>query len=224
MSFISRTLNLILPGLGNAINGQYRAALIASAALMILFVAGVGLAWVETRTGWLALLAGYITLGALSSLGGLASRPTMPRAVKATAIYFSSLALIGTAVFYVQPHLTGYSIYLIPSDSMAPTIEPGDIVLVKEVKRDESPQIGQVVVFVDAPDSSTHYIKRVAPKPFALRQSGKDQYFMLGDNAEHSLDSRYIGLVDRTRINEVAKIILFSISDKSRITLELKVK
>lgn len=224
MSFILRILNLILPGLGSAISGRCKRALVASIAVPVVFISGAGFAWVETRTGWLILLSSYIGLGAFSSLGGVVSRVTVAHAVKTTALYISSLIGFGFAIFYLQAHITGYSLYLIPSNSMAPTIKRGDIVLVKRIKPDQTPKIGEVVVFADATNSTTHYIKRIARKPFSLRQSAEDQYFVLGDNAEHSLDSRYIGLVDRARISEAAKIILLSVTDIKRALIELSVK
>lgn len=77
---------------------------------------------------------------------------------------------------------------------MLPTLPAGALVAVSRVGGD--PVVGAVVV-VRRPDGSEH-LKRIA------RRDGEG-YFVLGDNAEASTDSRHYGSVSRRDIVGIAR-------------------
>jgi len=78
--------------------------------------------------------------------------------------------------------------------SMSPTLPVGALVAVSRVRAD--PEVGAVVV-VRRPDGSEH-LKRIASRDGA-------EYFVLGDNAEASTDSRHYGSVRRQDIVGIAR-------------------
>jgi signal peptidase I len=137
-------------------------------------------------------------------------------------------------------------IYAIPSASMAPTLEPGDQIVVTRYIA-SAPERGHVVVFRSPLSPDELMVKRVIalpgdlvdsrlgrvrigghtlPEPYTLRQaaSGAIQsqlvpagcYFVLGDNREDSLDSRSWGVISRDRIVGRARLVLWSSSTSHR--------
>lgn len=144
---------------------------------------------------------------------------------------------------------TRYRVYRIPSAAMAPTIQPGDRVL---VRRTNEVAAGDLAAFVFPGDQQTQLLKRIVAtggdtvqirskhlfvngnelsEPYAFfddPQSYPDQpalpepyrsrdhfgplrvppnhYFVLGDNRDHSHDSRYWGTVPAENI--LGRVIL----------------
>lgn len=137
-------------------------------------------------------------------------------------------------------------IYAIPSSSMAPTLEPGDQIIVLRYF-DSSPERGHVVVFRSPLNADELMVKRVVglpgdlvdsrlgrlrigghtlPEPYVLQQAATgaiqaqlvpaDSYFVLGDNREGSFDSRAWGVVRREAIVGRARLVLWSSSSTGR--------
>jgi signal peptidase I len=138
---------------------------------------------------------------------------------------------------------TAMHIYAIPSASMAPTLRPGDQIVVTRYLGTE-PERGDVVVFHSPNGSDELMVKRIVgvagdlidsrlgrlrvgghtvAEPYVLNEAttGAIQaqlipagsFFVLGDNRENSYDSRSWGLVSRDRIVGHARLILWSSTD-----------
>lgn len=130
-------------------------------------------------------------------------------------------------------------IYSIPSGSMAPTLEPGDQIVVTPYFGG-APDRGHIVVF-QSPVEDELLVKRVIAVPgevvdsrlgrvriggYTLAEpyvhpvaaSGaisalvipQESYFVLGDNRDDSIDSRAWGVVPRSAIVGRARMILWS--------------
>ncbi|HEX9340290.1 MAG TPA: nickel-type superoxide dismutase maturation protease [Thermoplasmata archaeon] len=81
--------------------------------------------------------------------------------------------------------------FRVEDDSMRPTLEPGDFVLVNRwAYRFRKPAEGDVVV-LRSPEGPNFLIKRIANVVDATK------VFVVGDNPQGSRDSRHFGPVDR---------------------------
>ena len=128
-------------------------------------------------------------------------------------------------------------IYSIPSESMAPTLEVGDQIVVTPYFAGE-PERGHIVVFRagdelmvkrvvalpgDLVDSRLGRLRiggYTVSEPYVLRIAATgaipsqvvpaESYFVLGDNRDDSLDSRSWGFVPRAAIVGRARMILWS--------------
>ena len=89
--------------------------------------------------------------------------------------------------------------------SMSPALNPGELVVVREGGFDDrSPRKGQLVAVRPTTLGGQAFVKRVAALPLERVtvdgkewQLSKDEFFLLGDHTEHSLDSRVFGPVTR---------------------------
>lgn len=110
--------------------------------------------------------------------------------------------------------------YRVPSGSMLPTIQIGDHILTNKMAYDfkipftelslaqtGEPKRGDVIVFRYPQDESINFVKRVAGLPGdsvlvdqKLVIVPQDMFYVLGDNHDNSLDSRYWGFVPRKNI------------------------
>ena len=78
---------------------------------------------------------------------------------------------------------------------MLPVLRPGDVVFVRESAfRRRPPRLGEIVVARPASLGGRALVKRIVgtPRP--------DEYFLLGDHAADSLDSRTLGPMMRREL------------------------
>lgn len=155
---------------------------------------------------------------------------------------FSALTALPVVIYLVNPldvpsldprlRLLGIAPFLIPANSMSPTLENGDHIIVNAWPyRLDAPQRGDLVVFFHPQQPETKYVKRLVGLPgervalrggtvfidsealdepyvldlaqertpetteMAERTIPAGEFFMLGDNRNHSYDSRYWGPV-----------------------------
>ncbi len=85
--------------------------------------------------------------------------------------------------------------FRVADDSMRPTLEPGDYVLVNRwAYRRRGPAVGDVVVLRDPEEPARFLVKRVASEP------DPGSLFVVGDNEARSRDSRHFGPVRRAAV------------------------
>ena len=113
----------------------------------------------------------------------------------------------------------------IVSDSMSPTLEKGDVVLVNRLCLRMGRQIkrGDIVVFKGSDGRNT--VKRVAGMPGDKMRTfdglcivPRGHFFLCGDKGGNSLDSRIYGAVDGTSIVGVVVTYLGNIHNDKRTT------
>lgn len=213
-------MNLVLPGFGGAASGHCQVAAQGIISISLLIACSVYFEWIESRIGWKSIFATYLLIGMLTSWKQTALSTVRKDCPPYVTLFFYGISLTAIALILVQPRLTGYSLYFIPTASMTPTLQPGDIILAKKLDEALKPKLGEIVTFTDQ-TGTMHYIKRVSQKPFALHRSDEDQFYLLGDNSEQSMDSRHMGLIKRTSIQDSAKIVLINTATFSRRLLEL---
>lgn len=92
--------------------------------------------------------------------------------------------------------------------SMSPVLNSGELVVVRGGEfEDRPPRKGEIVAVRPASLGGQAFVKRVAALPLERVavdgrqwQLGEDEFFLLGDHAEHSLDSRAFGPVMREEL------------------------
>ena len=137
--------------------------------------------------------------------------------------YVLPLAVAVAIVFPLRSSLADW--YDVPTGSMKPTIMEGDrIVAIKaaydlkvpfttrHIAKWADPELGHIVI-VYSPHDGKRLVKRIGAVPgdsFGGSVVPQGKYAILGDNTEHSFDSRYFGLVDRRQIVGRAVGVAFS--------------
>jgi signal peptidase I len=135
------------------------------------------------------------------------------------------------------------SAYHIPSESMVPTLEVGDVVVVNKLSYAlDPPARGDVIVFDHPREHGTDLIKRVVAvagdrvegregtawvngtasgtsADFAPLVVPPGNLFVLGDNRENSADSRYWGFVPLGHVRGRAFAVAASFGGPERIRL-----
>ena len=81
--------------------------------------------------------------------------------------------------------------YVCEGTSMNPTLKDGEVVL---VDREAEIEVGDIVVARHPLEQTSEVVKRVA------RINERGHYFLVGDNADDSTDSRHYGAVTREYI------------------------
>jgi len=98
-----------------------------------------------------------------------------------------TIAIIITFLQY-RDEILGIDLYYIPSNSMTPTLLPGDIVLADTWISVEEIKPGDVIVFEHPDAKGFLLIKRVIKKD-------SQSFMVAGDNRANSLDSRTLGKI-----------------------------
>lgn len=119
-------------------------------------------------------------------------------------VLFNSLLFLGgylgkTVVF-------GFNLYFVPTESMMPTIMPGDIVLVDTWIDTKDLVPGDIIVFEHPSITGMTLIKRLDA------WADKNNFRAKSDNPHNSLDSRILGNIEKGSIKAKTTAVLRSFS------------
>jgi signal peptidase I len=114
---------------------------------------------------------------------------------------FAAALIIGAAASLLRGRVAlPVTRYVVDGPSMEPAYRAGDRILVNRwAYRSRAPQPGDAVIVRDPEHPSRLLLKRIAAVP-PLAADGERRYFVVGDNAGASRDSRQFGAVVREAI------------------------
>jgi len=133
----------------------------------------------------------------------------MPEEENKKSSFWETVKFIVIALLIVIPfRLWIAQPFVVSGASMEPTFNNGDYLIVDEISyRFEKPQKGDVIIFHYPLDPSKFFIKRIEGLPGdTVIENGKEvvlgenEYYVLGDNRNESLDSRYWGSLPKNLI------------------------
>lgn len=128
-------------------------------------------------------------------------------------------ALMSVGIEYL-PGSTTFKTFNVPTESMTPTILPGDRLRVNlQAYTLGLPHRGDLIAFRYPKDPDVTYIKRVAGVPGDTVVTAKgetvsvdeDSIFAIGDNAANSSDSRHYGAIPADHIVGKVEGVMFSL-------------
>lgn len=147
---------------------------------------------------------------------------------------YSFVFFVLTAALFCRLFLV--SVYKIPTESMSPSLLPGDIVMGSQISYgirfpwsgstyfQQKPRKGDLVVVSFKNKPAISYIKRVAGVEGdevdtlnGKQKVGPNEVYVLSDNPNIREDSRDFGLVSLDQIESQAKFVWFSLSPESKI-------
>jgi len=225
-------LNLIVPGAGLAALGYWRLAFIT---LLSLITPLVLLCFSRTIFEPMAIQCLLIFTALIYIISAILCC-YLPRKTSEFAQYkkrynhlavglFVLAAAVGTtAGFIYKHHWLGVNVFFVPSMSMFPILKPGEFILVDSwAYHNKSPDLNDIVVFKQKRASSkegkqgvTWLVKRISYWPNNTLQHNK-QWYVLGDNAQSSHDSRYFGGIQNKDIIGKVRLILTGINAQNTI-------
>lgn len=181
--------------------------------------------WVITPTGLSVLVFGLITLHVVTYVWGLILVFKTPHTIKTLTLcgVFVALAVLNSCIV-VACHVYkgqwfGFGFYHIPSSSMHPTLQRGDVVLINTwAYTNRRPIIGDVLILKRS-EKGIVLAKRLTK----IREHNQNtELFIEGDNALRSTDSRKFGWVSSNYILGEVKFVWFSFLHDERALLPVQ--
>lgn len=208
------TLNLLIPGTGQALLGYWRLAFLIQGVLLGLVLI---LCWSRLVFEPAAILASTLLVGGVYVFSCAccfrdSATPTFQG--NRNFILFCLFIIVCSTCFAIafafKDRWLGVHIYYVPTESMSPTLEPGQLILVDTwAYNNKMPTVGEVVVFQLAGVEQT-YVKRITPWPDGqLQRDGL--WYVMGDNRGASVDSRRFGGIKPEWLAGQVRLVLFSL-------------
>ncbi len=223
MKALACVLNLLIPGWGYLVLNRTRTACL----VQFLLISGVLTICLSraviTPQGFYCLLLFIVAVHLFVFLFSFRTQAAQQinnhfHLIFRTILFPLSFITIATVFYSLRESLLGFNVYHIPSQSMAPTLLPGNYVIVDTWINDNGDLENNIVIFKKEGDERV-LIKRI--KKIDINQSKRQQrFFVQGDNSNQSIDSRHFGPIPRSAIKGIATGIIFSLNPTPHFKLQ----
>ena len=216
----SLILALGIPGGAYCVFGKpYKAIMVPFLGLVWVCVFS-GLRWVVTPEGFTIMLVGLLTLhGASWVAGWMLQRentkvtPAWRRGLMLLVLVLINGGMIISCHTY-KSQWFGFDLYQIPSDSMHPTLQRGDIVMVNTWAYDTASPTIKDILIIKRSASGMALAKRLTRIRTAVAGT---ELFLEDDNPNRSVDSRRFGWVTDTYLIGKVEFVWFSFVEPRRV-------
>ena len=191
----------------------------------------LGLLWVTVLSwsrvvieseGFIALIVGLLTLHLISYTAGviLSIRSSVTIPWLKTLGLFALLCTLNIGIT-LSSHLYkdqwfGFAFYHIPSESMNPTLQTGDVALIDTWAYENQLALANDIIIVKRTGKSMVLAKRLTK---TRNRNEEIELFIAGDNLNNSIDSRRFGWITDNYIIGKVQFVWFSFSDAQRYFL-----
>ncbi|WP_028863805.1 S26 family signal peptidase [Psychromonas aquimarina] len=214
--------NLLFPGAGFVLVGYYQRAFQVQALLLLFTLLICWSRWVFTPAGSQTLFVILITIYIFNTLLLLIHISKNKKSAwrYKQSLYAVLFIITGYSLllggFMTKQYWLGVHVYVVPSQSMQPSLKTGDYILVDSWQYlTAPPQINDIVIFTRT-NQKHFFVKRVGKWDKQPEQSA-DLLYVLGDNAAMSIDSRAFGPIQVSNIRGQVKMILFGFNAIGKI-------
>lgn len=194
--------------------GRKKTAYTTGAAWLVTLIILCNASIPDSQSGFILTILVLMLINLTSLLYSLTIQSNSESRIISPLIYILIFSTLFTAVTVFYTPALGYRLFFITSDSMSPSLLPGDIIWANTKTQNRSWEIDDIVVFND--ELGYFYVKRIAPTPTNIRRHQKNKHYLLGDNLPRSSDSRIYGLVDERNFKAEVNFILYNFRLKGR--------
>ena len=210
-------MNFVLPGYGLAALGYIHLAYLTQ---LCLFLTVVVISWSGAFFVPDGLQIGLATIAMIyliSSASCFLLNQNGRHFVSPKTIFFILFSLaVFCAGFFFKHRMLGVDLYFVPSDSMSPTLKPGQFILVDTwAYSDEKPMLNDIVLFTQEVAQQV-LVKRISNWPSGQLQQD-ELWYLRGDNVNRSRDSRFFGGVKTSNILGRVRLVLLGIDQQQNI-------
>ena len=190
-----------VPGLGHITKGYYLSGLLflITGITLIMGVATTGL--LHSNLGLEGMILGLAAIHCLSAGASYRlaakSRPSRSRKVLSCVGFILLSCALYFGLLLNRTALLGADMYQVISDSMLPTLQPGDYILVDTWEHEKKTLSPGTIITFQSPLNGQITVKRIS---HINANTQPERLFVLGDNPEHSFDSRAYGWLDKDKV------------------------
>jgi len=220
LSIAFSILALLVPGASLLLTGRYKLGF-AIPLIGLLWV--TALSWsrvVIEPNGFIVLLLGLLALHLVSYTAGiiLTIRNSGTIACLRTwgiLVLLCSLNLGITLSSHLYKYQWfGFAFYHIPSESMSPTLQTSDVVLIDTWAYKNQPALTYDIIIVKRTATSMVLAKRLQK---TRNHNEKIELFIVGDNQNNSIDSRRFGWITDDYLIGKVQFVWFSFTEGGRL-------
>jgi len=220
LSIAFSILALLVPGASLLLTGRYKLGF-AIPLIGLLWVAA--LSWsrvVIEPSGFIVFLLGLLALHLISYIAGIILTIRNSGAIAClrawgTLLLLCSLNLAVTLSSHLyKDQWFGFAFYHIPSESMSPTLQTSDVVLIDTWTYKNHPPLTNDIIIVKRTATSMVLAKRLQK---TRSHNEERELFIVGDNTNSSIDSRRFGWVSDDYLIGKVQFVWFSFTEGGRL-------